>query len=210
MTLQGKPPYRCLITKGELNSLNFHSESAKLVERLREAVDDGVNLIQVREKNLPARLLSDLVTSALQAVLHSAATIVVNDRVDVALTAGSAGVHLAQHSMPAQIVRSTFGPGLTIGVSTHSLAEAASAYAAGADYIVFGPVFATPGKGPAVGVESLAAVCRAVAPMPVIALGGIDVNNFHLLQAAEIAGVAAIRSLHDRKSRMVICDGIIR
>lgn len=199
-------PYICLITKGELTTSNFELEAPLLVDLIRDAVEDGVNMIQIREKNLPARLLGDLVSAALSAVSHSTAQVIVNDRVDVALTSGEGAVHLPQHSMSPKVVREKFGPGILIGVSTHSLAEAKSAVDADANYIVFGPVFVTPGKEPAVGVGALSEVCEAVRPFPVLALGGIDDMNVKLVREAGAAGVAAIRSMYDSANRRRICD----
>ena len=198
-------PYICLITKGELTTSNFELEAPALLGLIRDAVADGVNLIQIREKNLPARLLSDLVTETRSAISWSTAQVVVNDRVDIALTFGEAAVHLGQKSMSPAIVREKFGAGLLIGVSTHSLAEAKSAVGAGANYIVFGPVFETPGKGPAVGPSALAEVCDTVRPFPVLALGGIDEKNVELVREAGACGIAAIRSMYDAESRRKIC-----
>jgi thiamine-phosphate pyrophosphorylase len=93
-----------------------------------------------------------------------------------------------------------------MGVSTHSLTEAESAVAASANYIVFGPVFETPGKGPAMGLDALAAVCDALGTFPVLALGGIDETNAGLVREAGAAGVAAIRSMRYPWSRRKIFD----
>ena len=199
------PPHICLITKGELTISNFELEAPSLINLIREAVADGVNMIQVREKNLPARLLGELVSAAQSQVSHSTARVVVNDRVDVALTSGEGAVHLPRHSMPPRVVREKFGSGLLIGVSTHSLTEAKAAVAADANYIVFGPVFETPGKGPCVGAEALAEVCEAVRPFPVLGLGGIDETNVGLVREAGAAGVAGIRSMYDPDRRRKIC-----
>ncbi len=198
-------PYICLITRGELTTSNFDLAAPILLDLIGEAVSDGVNLIQIREKGLPARLLSDLVSATLRAISDSTAQVVVNDRVDVAMTSGEAAVHLSQYSMSPAVVRRKFGTGVLIGVSTHSLTEAKSAVDAGANYIVFGPVFETPGKGASVGVDALAAVCEAVEPFPVLALGGIDETNVELVREAGAAGVAAIRSMYDPESRRKIC-----
>ncbi|MEO8042262.1 MAG: thiamine phosphate synthase [Acidobacteriota bacterium] len=199
-------PHICLITKGELTTSNFELEVQVLLDLIGEAVIDGVNLIQIREKNLPARLLADLVSATLCVISDSTAQVVVNDRVDVALTSGEAAVHLSQRSMSPAVVRERFGTGLLIGVSTHSLSEAKSAVDADANYIVFGPVFDTPGKGPAVGVDALAVVCQTLRPFPVLALGGIDETNVGLVREAGAAGVAAIRSMYDPESRRKICQ----
>ena len=200
------PPHICLITKGDLTTSNFEAEAQSLINLIRDAVANGVNMIQIREKNLPARLLGELVSAALSAISPSVARIVVNDRVDVALASGAGAVHLAGHSMSPAVVRETFGSGLLIGASTHSLAEAEAAVGASANYIVFGPVFETPGKGPALGVDALAAVCGTLGAFPVLALGGVDDTNIELVREAGAAGVAAIRSMYYPWSRRKICD----
>ncbi|HUR98149.1 MAG TPA: thiamine phosphate synthase [Pyrinomonadaceae bacterium] len=199
-------PLICLITKGELTTSNFKTKAPALVSLIEEAVAAGVNLVQIREKNLPARLLGDLVSGTVRTISHSMARVVVNDRVDVALACGEGGVHLGQNSMSPSLLREKFGARLLIGVSTHSLAEARSALEADANYIVFGPVFETPSKGPAVGIKTLAAVCEAVRPFPVLALGGVDDTNVEIVRQAGAAGIAAIRSMHDPESRRKICD----
>jgi thiamine-phosphate pyrophosphorylase len=95
-----------------------------------------------------------------------------------------------------------------IGVSTHSIEQASTAAHSGADYIVYGPVFETPGKGSPVGIESLKAVCDSLKSFPVFGLGGIDQSNFESVLSAGADGIAAIRSLAVRESRRAICAGI--
>lgn len=175
------------------------------MDLLVESVADGVNLIQIREKSLPARLLGDLVRASRDAIDKSSARIVVNDRIDVAIASGTAGVHLGQHSLAPATVRENFERDLLIGVSTHSLSEAISAVEGHANYIFLGPVFETPGKGAPLGVDELAEICEAVRPFPVLALGGIDETNVERAVEAGVAGVAAIRSMYNSASRRKIC-----
>ena len=204
----GTPPFVCLITEGEANSENYSTQSAKTLDVVRGAVTDGVSLVQVREKFLPARFLHELVRDAVAIARESATLIVVNDRADIAVSAGADGVHLPENSLDPRVVREAFGGRLVIGRSVHTKQAAIGAERGGSDYVFFGPVFETPGKGPAVGVETLSTVCAAVPRIPVIALGGIDETNCRLAVNAGAAGVAAIRSLNDELTRRLILTAL--
>jgi thiamine-phosphate pyrophosphorylase len=197
-------PYICLITPGQLDRSNFATERTTILDSIREAVDDGVNLIQIREKALPARLLYELVVAAVEISRSKRAKTIVNDRLDVAMAAGADGVHLPEKSFAPATVRSVCPGEFVVGVSTHSIDHALDSARAGADYVLFGPVYETPGKGSGVGVAALKTVCDALRPFPVIALGGIDHKNIGSAFAAGAAGIAAIRSLNDRDSRRSI------
>jgi len=158
----------------------------------------GADAIQLREKDFSGRALLELTEAA--AARAVAASILVNDRLDVALAAGAAGVHLGGESLPvaevAQFRAARRAPaGFLIGRSCHALEEALQAERDAADYLFFGPVFATPSKaafGPPQGIDALAAVCRRV-HIPVFAIGGITLENATACTAAGAAGVAAIR-----------------
>ncbi|MEE8256730.1 MAG: thiamine phosphate synthase, partial [Acidobacteriota bacterium] len=116
-----------------------------------------------------------------------------NDRLDVAVAAGAAGVHLPAHGFPVDEVRRSY-PELLIGASTHNLEELRRAADGGAGFAVFGPVFETPSKkayGPPVGLEKLAEAARAV-NIPVLALGGVTLENAADCLRAGAAGLAAI------------------
>lgn len=130
----------------------------------------------------------------------SATKLLINDRSDIASAAGADGVHLTTNSLPADVIRRAFGPDFLIGVSTHSPIEAVVAKKSGADFVVFGPIFATASKpefGEPLGVEQLREVASVVAPFPVLALGGVDVENTAACLRAGARGVAAIRMLND-------------
>jgi thiamine-phosphate pyrophosphorylase len=123
--------------------------------------------------------------------------VVVNDRVDVALLAGAAGVHLGQTDLPPAAARQILGPGRIIGFSTHNLEQAVEADSLPVDYIAVGPVFETSTKDnpdPVVGVEKLAMICRAV-KKPVVAIGGITLDNAKAALSAGAVSVAVIRDL---------------
>jgi thiamine-phosphate pyrophosphorylase len=166
-----------------------------LLERLAAAARAGVDLLQIREKDLPTRALAELLRGALAAAEGTAARVVVNDRLDVALALGAAGVHLARTSLPAQVVRRLAPPPFLVGVSCHSLEEALEAAAARADYVLLGPIFPTPSKlryGPPLGLETLRQVAARVR-VPVLALGGVNLKRVRACRAAGAAGIAAIR-----------------
>lgn len=174
----------------------------ELSPRIAEAARAGVDLIQVREKDLPVRELIELVRVAVETTRGTAAKLVVNDRLDVALAVGAAGVHLGRESIPARDVRRLTPAGFLVGVSCHSLDEARDAEASGADYILLGPIFATPSKlryGPPLGVEKLSAVVRQV-KIPTLALGGITVERARDCRKAGAAGIAAIRLFQEAES----------
>ena len=169
-----------------------------LIELIREAVAAGVDLVQVREKDLGTRPLVDLVERAVAAARGASTRIVVNDRLDVALALGAAGVHLGRQSMPASAVREAVErlgrPDFLVGVSCHSLEEALEAESSGASYVLLGPIFATLSKlryGPPLGIEKLREVTARVRT-PVLALGGITVERVRPCLQAGAAGIAGI------------------
>jgi thiamine-phosphate pyrophosphorylase len=166
-----------------------------LVEKqIASAVDAGVDLIQIREPNLPDRLLFDLVSRAVDVARGSGSAVLVNDRFDVALAAGAAGVHLRTSSAAAPMMRRHLPRGFLLGRSVHGAAEAARVAAkGGVDYLTLGTVYASaskPGRPPC-GVDALAATARAV-QLPVLAIGGVTVERTREVLDAGAAGVAAI------------------
>jgi thiamine-phosphate pyrophosphorylase len=150
----------------------------------------GVDAVQIREKDLDDRTLWEIARNA-RALLPPATRLLVNGRADVAVAAGADGVHLPSDGVPAVALRRRFGASLLLGVSTHRVEEVERARDAGADYATFGPIWETPGKGPAQGVAELARA--AACGLPVYALGGVTIARFGEVAAAGAAGVAAIR-----------------
>jgi len=190
----------CVPSPDDSISKNITTDSVQAVlETIGKAAAAGINWVQIREKDLGTRVLIELVRLAVTATRGTGTRILVNDRLDVALAAGAAGTHLGETSLPVETVaewrRSAGRAEFRIGVSCHSLDAACAADHAGADYIFFGPVFATPSKavfGAPQGIERLRDVCKSVR-IPVLAIGGVTVENTHSCFAVGAAGVAAIR-----------------
>lgn len=160
---------------------------------LAAAAIDG---LQVREKDLADRALCELAAQARSAL--PAASLIVNGRADVALAAGADGTHLPADGVPLRRLRERFGDALLLGKSTHDLAEVEAAREQGADYVTFGPVFATPSKeahGPPLGLEALRRATAA--EIPVYALGGVSAERLADVAAAGAAGAAGIRMFFD-------------
>jgi len=193
-TLDGGLPGVCFVTDRRA------AGDRPILEVATAAIQGGASLIQVRERDLAAKELLRLVLD-LRAAAHAIGAervrIVVNDRLDVALAAKAAGVHLPSTGLPVAAVRQNVGRKFLIGRSVHGLAEAREAEKAGVDYLVFGPVFATPSKigfGEPQGTATLAKIVQAVR-VPVWAIGGIQPENAALLRGTGIAGVAAITAI---------------
>jgi len=193
-------PLLCYVT--DRKALDGPESLPRVRQTIAAALAAGLDWVQVREKDLPARELLDLVRAALAVSEQSPrrARVIVNDRLDIALATGAAGVHLGGESLPAQNVvrwcRNGKAPrDFLIGVSCHSLEKAREAEEAGASYIFFGPIFETPSKagfGPPQGLAKLSEVCRSVR-IPVIAIGGVNEANGADCIRAGAAGIAAIR-----------------
>ena len=177
-----------------------HASPGRPIEEVAAAaLRGGVSLVQVRERDLGGAALLQLATGLVAAAraAGAGARVVVNDRLDVALAARAAGVHLPAAGLPIALVRRHAGARFLVGRSVHGAAEAREAERSGADYLVFGPVFETPGKaafGAPLGPEALARVAEA-ARIPVWAIGGIDAGNAATLAGLPIAGVAVLRAI---------------
>ena len=163
-----------------------------LDDQFRGAVDAGIDLIQIRERDLEAGALAALVDRALAIARGSATRVVVNDRLDVALACGADGVHLRGDSIPVAAARRIAPPRFLVGRSVHSADEVRAA--AGADYLIAGSIFPTVSKGGApasLGLDGLRAVVRNTA-VPVLAIGGITLDRVEAIRETGAAGIAAI------------------
>lgn len=165
-----------------------------LLRYVERAVHNGVERIQVREKDLCARDLCALVRCILDLARPHGTQVVVNSRADVALAAGAHGVHLTGTSISPKILRTILPPGFLIGVSTHSSEDLRAAETENADFVVYGPVFpvvSKPGYAAHLGLEDLRRAVRAVT-IPLIALGGVTHSNAAACIQAGAAGIAGI------------------
>jgi thiamine-phosphate pyrophosphorylase len=167
----------------------------RLVELVAAAACAGVDLVQIRERDLQARELTALVRQCAEAIRSTKTRLVVNDRTDVAIAGGAHGVHLRSDSVEAAAVRSLLPSGATVGRSVHTAEEAAAvSHAGGVDYLVFGTVFQTMSKDPAhrlTTLDELGAACR-VSSVPVLAIGGMTAERASLVARAGASGIAGI------------------
>jgi thiamine-phosphate pyrophosphorylase len=185
------PPMFSLLAISDRRSLQ--SKALDLTDWLRALGAAGIGAVQIREKDLEDGALYALARHARE-TLPATTRVLVNGRLDIALAAGAEGAHLPANGLPAAPLKARFGPGALLGRSAHSVEDVARARDEGVDYVVFGPVYATPGKGEPVGIAALARAAEAAGKnVPVFALGGVTLERFGELAAAGAAGVAAIR-----------------
>jgi thiamine-phosphate pyrophosphorylase len=180
-----------------------------LIEEIARWTADGIELIQLREKDLPTASLARLAKEILRVIAQTSSPtkLLINSRADIAITASAHGVHLTAEPaglQPAQ-VRSLYAaanlPTPTVTVSCHTLEAVRRAHRNEADAILFAPVFekmtADHGSMPGQGLESLRAACLAASPIPVYALGGVTFENAPACLAAGAVGIAGIRLFHN-------------
>ena len=175
----------------------FQTKGRPLEAVIHATLQGGAKAIQLREKNLSSLALYELAQRLLPIVHSRGAALLVNDRIDLALTLPLDGVHLAQTSLPSSEARSLLGTGRLIGVSCHTLEEAIEAQEGNADFIALGPLFLTRSKaayGPPIGLERLREVRRRLR-LPIFGIGGITASNAADVIAAGADGVAAISAL---------------
>ncbi len=165
-----------------------------LLERIRKAVAWGADFVQIREKDMTDQRLFEVTARAVRLAGGSRCRILVNGRADIALAAGAAGVHLTSTGLRPPDIASWRPRDFLVGVSAHSIRDAARAAREGADYVLLGPVYATPSKiayGAPIGVSLLRRACTRV-PLPILGLGGIGVGQIEPVLRAGAAGIAGI------------------
>jgi thiamine-phosphate pyrophosphorylase len=171
-----------------------------LIANIARQLESGVDYLQIREKDLSTREQFDLARRVLALPNPRSTRILINSRIDVALASGAHGAHLPSQSPPPSRLRGIVPTDFLFAVSCHSIEEVRAAQTGGASFVVFGPVFETPSKagyGAPQGLQKLAEACRAVT-IPVLALGGVGIENAPSCVEAGAAGIAAI-SLFQRE-----------
>lgn len=170
------------------------ADRSRALDLAVELARAGADLLQLRAKTQASGDLAGLATAMRERLQPLGCRLIVNDRADIALVAGAAGVHVGDEDLPPSAARRILPEGAIVGYSTHSLAEVEEAAGLPVDYLGFGPVFESPTKPGARrprGVDALAAVCRA-ARQPVVAIGGVTLASAPALWAAGAASVAVI------------------
>ena len=171
-----------------------------LYDVVRESLDGGVTFLQLREKDLDDEQFYQEAVRLQEMAREYGVPFVVNDNVDIAVRMNADGVHVGQSDMEAGDVRALIGPDKILGVSAQTVEQAILAEKRGADYLGVGAVFPTGSKDDAeeVSYETLKAICEAVS-IPVVAIGGITINNTHELAGSGICGIAVISAIYGQK-----------
>jgi len=168
-------------------------------EQTRAFIEGGATFIQLREKSTDMRVFYDDVVIALRIAREHGVTLLINDRVDIAMVTGAYGVHVGQDDLPPAEARKLLGPKAIIGLSTHNIEQVSDAMKEPIDYIAFGPIFSTSTKtdpDPIVGLDLLLDAKRTLAEIPIVAIGGIDAGNVALVLAAGADSTAMISELY--------------
>jgi len=167
-----------------------------LIDCVREALEGGVTLVQYRAKTASSAEMYDEALQ-LKALCDSfKVPLIINDRLDIAMAVGAAGVHLGQDDLPCAAARKLLGEDYIIGVSAHNPAEAKAALQSGADYLGCGAVFGTATKADVkkLGTDGLAAICKAKG-LPVVGIGGVTADNYREVRAAGADGAAIVSGI---------------
>ena len=168
-----------------------------LVPLLQQVLTAGTSAIQLRERDLSARELVTLAREVQAVTASFKSQFLINDRVDVALALEGVGVHLRSNSLPLPVARQMLGAQRLLGISVHAVEEAVQAEAAGADYIVLGPIYETPSKqtfGPPLGIHTLEKACTLVR-IPIIGIGGVTAARAREMRGAGAFGAAVITAI---------------
>lgn len=189
-------PISYAISSGEATDQDFETARIRITDQAEMLAEHRVSYFQIREKRLSASNLHRLAEDTVRRLKRSSTRLLINDRADIAATVGAFGVHLTETSLPAKMVKQGFGENLAIFVSTHSSQQIREAELAGASMVVFGPVFPTPGKLQLAGLEKLTVAVKE-SKLPVLALGGVDNENFYSVIDVGASGVAGIRTFAD-------------
>jgi thiamine-phosphate pyrophosphorylase len=213
MPLDLTTPISYLVTDGRTTEATNSSsaEFTRLFVLVGACVEAGISLVQLREKAMRPRMLYELTRRAAELTRNSETRLLVNDRADIALAARADGVQLTTRSLDSLVVRDIAPRDFLIGVSTHTLAEAQAARMADADFALFGPVFDTPSKrahGEPLGLDALRAATHALAPFPLLAIGGLTRERIPQVIDAGAQGIAAISLFRDESELEAVVNEV--
>jgi len=171
-------------------------EEKDFEKRIKEIAANGAALVQLREKTLPLRAFLEK-ACLMRRIIHPPVLFIVNDMVDIAIASGADGLHIGQEDLPILMARQILGEDKIIGISTHSVEQARQAEKEGADYLAIGPIFATRSKpevGPPKGTKIISQI-KEVVSIPVVAIGGINLDNVEETLKAGADGVAVMSAI---------------
>lgn len=180
-----------------------------LYTAVEEGIKGGVTLVQLREKNLTSLEFYNTAVKIKQITDRYNVPLIINDRLDIALAVDAAGLHVGQKDMPAEIARKLLGENKILGVSVGSLEEAKKAERDGADYVGVGAIFPTSTKSDAraVSIELLKEIKESIS-IPVVAIGGININNVKLLEPANIDGIAVVSDILGKENITLAAEAL--
>jgi thiamine-phosphate pyrophosphorylase len=167
-------------------------------EQVEQLIEGGARLIQLREKNMPARAFYKDALEAVKIAHSHGVKVIINDRVDLALALGADGVHLGQTDMPVEAGRRLLGENALVGYSTHNVAQVEAAVQLPIDYLAFGPIYPTSSKenpDPVAGLKQLELVRSLAGPLPLVAIGGINATNLRAVLEAGADSAAIISAI---------------
>ena len=176
------------------DSTNYSEE--EFLDRVEQALMGGITLLQLREKDKTTREYMDLAEKVHTLTKKYNVPLIIDDRVDVALSVDAEGVHVGQSDMPVSMARKLMGEDKIVGATTKTVEQAVEAYAQGADYLGVGAIYPTTTKVKTVltSTETLGNICSAV-PIPVNAIGGLNKDNIDVLKGIPIAGICVVSAI---------------
>lgn len=171
-------------------------EEEVFLQKVEAALQGGVTILQLREKEKSTREYMELATKVHAITKKYGVPLIIDDRVDVALAIDAEGVHVGQSDMPVDIARKLMGPKKIVGATTKTVEQAKEAYEKGADYLGVGAIYPTTTKVKTVltSVDTLRDICNAV-PIPANAIGGLNKDNIHVLKRVPIAGICVVSAI---------------
>lgn len=181
------------------DSTGFSEE--EFLNRVEDALKGGVTIMQLREKDKTTREYINLAKEVHALTKRYNVPLIIDDRIDVAMAAGTEGVHLGQSDMPVDVARKILGDDVIIGATAKTVEQALEAYKNGADYLGVGAIYPTTTKVKTVltSTEMLDKICKAV-PIPVNAIGGLNKDNIDVLDGMDIAGICVVSAIMKAES----------